>query len=251
MVAKIIAVANQKGGVGKTTTTVTIGHALAYKGYSVLLLDLDSQGHCSIYLGLAPLSKVYDLLTGTLPAEQCVVSTGRPGLSLIPGDGRTAEAKLVLAGRTFREEAVRDELAPLTHSFDFIIIDTPPSLDLLYQSALIAATYVLIPTATEFLATHGVGRIIHDIELYSRRGYLTKVLGILPTFYDDRTLESRQALDEIRKAFGKIVYPLIHRATVLRETPGYAKTIWEYAPKERAAREYGLVVGRLLKDVAT
>lgn len=248
---RTIVIANQKGGVGKTTTAVTLSHAFAYKGYRVLLMDLDSQGHCSTYLGLAPQSKVYDLLAADTPAEQCIVPTGRPGLSLIPGDGKTAQAKLVLAGKSFREEAVREALAPLANSYDFIVVDTPPSLDLLHQAALVAATHVLIPTATEFLATHGVGRIIQDIEAYNHRGYVTKLLGILPTFYDERTIESRQALDELKKAFGEAIYPVVHRATVLREAPGYAKTIWEYAPKERAAQEYAQVVGRALRDAAT
>ena len=245
----IIAIANQKGGVGKTTTAVTIGHALAYKGYSVLLLDLDSQGHCSTYLGLRPQPQVYELLAMARPAEACITPTGRADLFLISGNEKTAEAKMILAGRAFREEAVRDALVPLHNTYDYILIDTPPSLDLLHQAALVAATHVLIPTATEFLAIHGVGRIIDSIENYNKRGYQAKILGIVPTFYDERTLESQQALEEIRRVFGGLVYPLVHRATVLREAPGYAKTIWEYAPKERAAEEYGQIVGRLLKDV--
>ena len=249
MGATVIAIANQKGGVGKTTSTVTIGHALAYKGYEVLLVDLDSQGHCATYLGLPPESKVYDLLAMNSPPAQCIVSTGRPHLHLVPSDDRTAEAKVVLAGRAFREEAVRDVLLILNADYDFILIDTPPSLDLLHQAALVAASYVLIPTATEFLAVHGVGRIIQSIEMYNRRGYVTNVLGVIPTFYDGRTLESQKSLEELQNAFGELLYPLIHRATVLRESPGYAKTIWEYAPNERAAQEYGSIVGRLLKDV--
>ena len=251
----IVAVANQKGGVGKTTTAVTLAHGLAIQGKEVLLLDLDPQGQCASALGLVQEPGVFNLLVGDQTLPDVTRSTGRPHLTLIPGNKRTATAQLVLNAEGFEINIIRDALrSVLRHSsgqalqgkLDFVVIDTAPSVGGLQEAALFAADLVIIPTAVDYLATEGVVKVMETIEaLTEKHAWAGSVLGILPTFYDDVTRESRQTLEDLRCTFGDVILSPIHRATILRECGAEGKTIWEMAADSRPAKEYADLIWRV------
>ena len=251
----IVAVANQKGGVGKTTTAVTLAHGLAIQGKEVLLLDLDPQGQCASALGLVQEPGVFNLLVGDQTLPDVTRTTGRPRLTLIPGNKRTATAQIVLSSEGFEINIIRDTMRPvLRHSsgqalqgkLDFVVIDTAPSVGGLQEAALFAADLVIIPTAVDYLATEGVVKVMETIEaLTEKHAWAGSVLGILPTFYDDVTRESRQTLEDLRCTFGDVILSPIHRATILRECGAEGKTIWEMAADSRPAKEYADLIWRV------
>lgn len=244
----IITIANQKGGVAKTTTAVTLAHGLALQGRETLLLDLDPQGQCASALGLLQESGVFNLLVGGQTLRDVTRTTGRECLSLIPGDKRTATAQLVLNAEGFDIAVIRNVVRPaLRAGVKAVVIDTAPSVGGLQEAALYAADLVIIPTAADYLASEGVMRVLETIQLLAdKRGWRGSVLGILPTFYDDVTRESKATIADLKKALGNgVVLDPIHRATVLRECAAEGKTIWEQAPKHRAAQEYNGLVWRV------
>lgn len=257
----IITIANQKGGVGKTTTAVTLAHGLAIQGKEVLLLNLDPQGQCASALGLVQEPGVFNLLVGDQTLADVTRSTGRPHLALIPGNKRTATTQFVLNAEGFELSVIRDALHPvLRHSsgqalrgkLDFVVIDTAPSVGGLQEAALFAADLVIIPTAVDYLATEGVVQVMQTIEvLAEKHAWAGSVLGILPTFHDDVTRESRQTLEDLKRAFNEnVVLSPIHRATVLRECGAEGKTIWEMAANSRPAKEYADLVWRVADATA-
>ena len=248
---KIITIANQKGGVGKTTTAVTLAHGLAIQGRETLLLDLDPQGQCASSLGLAHESGVFNLLAGGQTLRDVTRTTGRKGLTLIPGDKRTATAQIVLNAEGFDLGIIKNLLRPaLRNGLDLVVIDTAPSVGGLQEAALFAADLVVIPTAADYLATEGVVRVLETIAALAKRGWSGVVLGVLPTFYDDVTRESQATLADLNEMVGQdLVLPPVHRATLLRECASEGKTIWEVDPKSRPAQEYAELVWRI-KDAA-
>jgi len=242
---KVITIANQKGGVGKTTTAVTLAHGLAIKGLQVLLLDLDPQGQCASALGLLQEPGVFNLLVGGQTLADVTRTTGRANLTLIPSDKRTATAQIVLNAEGFDLAVIRGELKPaLRNGLDMVIIDTAPSVGGLQEAGLFAADLVVIPTAVDYLATEGVTRVIETLKaLEEKQGWQGVVLGILPTFHDEVTKESAATLVDLRNTFGEdVILQPIHRATVLRECVSEGVTIWEKAPKSRAAQEYANLI---------
>jgi chromosome partitioning protein len=249
---RIITIANQKGGVGKTTTAVTLGHGLAIQGRETLILDLDPQGQCASALGLAHESGVFNLLAAGQTLADVTRTTGRKGLSLIPGDKRTATAQIVLNAEGFDLGIIKGRLRPaLRNGLDLAIIDTAPSVGGLQEAALFAADLVIIPTAVDYLATEGVVRVLETLNALAGRGWAGFVLGVLPTFYDDVTKESRATLDDLRKTVGDdLVLSPVHRATVLRECASEGRTIWEFAPKSRPAEEYAQLIWRVKDGTA-
>jgi chromosome partitioning protein len=245
---KIITVANQKGGVAKTTTAVTLAHGLAIKGQETLLIDLDPQGQCASALGLLQESGVFNLLVGGQTLHDVTRTTGRKHLWLIPGDKRTATAQLVLNAEGFDLAAMRDVLRPAQRTgLQVVVIDTAPSVGGLQEAALFAADLVVIPTAADYLASEGVLKVLDTLKaLQAKQGWGGAVLGVLPTFYDDVTRESRATLADLKETLGNgLVLPPVHRATVLRECSAEGKTIWEKAPQHRAAEEYAGLVWRI------
>ncbi len=252
---KIITIANHKGGVGKTTTTLNLAHGLAQNGHPVLVADLDPQGHCATSLGLHPEPGAFYLLTmGDTPREttfiqQYVRDTGRENLWLLPGDQTTNAAQTVINAQDRAADWIRTRLHRFMHrGLAYILIDTAPSVGGIQERALWAADLVLIPSSTEYLATDGVRKITQTLlTLQNEKGWQGALMGILPTMYHEQLREHQAALQDLRNAFGESVFAPIHRATVLSECPGEMRTIFEKDPRSRAAQEYGQLVERVVR----
>ncbi len=240
MPAKIIVVANQKGGVGKTTTAVSISHALALRERRVLLVDFDPQGQCAISLAVNPEPGVFNVLVNPRSdIHQWIRETGRGGLDLIPGDRSTATAQIVINAENRPINSIRQIFRELSREYDYLVFDTAPSVGGIQERAVFAADLVLIPTATEFLSMDGLAQMMEMLTaLRGNSHWDGELLGILPTFYDEQTSESGRSLSELRESFGDGILSPIHRATVLRECAAEGKTIFETAPASRASREY-------------
>lgn len=245
----IITIANQKGGVGKTTTAVNLAHGLVLKGKKVLLVDLDPQGQCATILGLKPDAGAFNLLVSEIPHKQIIRMTDRENLFIIMGDKKTATAQTVLSVQRTPITYTREKLLPILNEdhFEFIVIDTSPSVGELQEQALWASDGVLIPCAADYLATDGVFSIHTTLQkLHRDQDWRGKILGILPTLYDEVTRESKATVLDLQKQFGKQVLSPIHRATVLRECAVEGKTIFELDRNSRAAQEYAEVVSSVL-----
>jgi len=235
-----IVIANQKGGVGKTTSATSLAHGLALRSRRILLVDFDPQGQCATALGINQEAGVFNALVNTRSdIHQWIRDTDRTGLYLLPGDRSTATAQIVINAENRPIDSIRLLFKPLGKEYDYIIFDTAPSVGGIQERAIYAADMVLIPTATEFLALDGLAQMMELLTaLRERHHWNGKLAGILPTFYDEQTSESREALAELNTTFGDGVLEPIHRATVLRECPAEGKTIFEMAPASRSSREY-------------
>jgi chromosome partitioning protein len=233
----IIAVANQKGGVGKTTTAVTLAHGLALRGYRILLVDLDPQGNVSDCLGLPAGNDLAGLLTpgSEVSLEAGVFASGRENLDVIRSDKRTAALKTIIAGVDMREYVLDDLLNH--HGYDVVMMDCAPSVDVLMTAAIVAADYLLITTRLDQLSVKGIRDLLQSLEHLKR--ITTCALGaILPTFYDRQTSESYLQLCHLVNTFGESVWPPIPQDTLCREAARFGKTLWEYAPTMRAVIGY-------------
>jgi chromosome partitioning protein len=244
---KVIVVANQKGGVAKTTTAITLAHGLAEYDCPTLLLDLDPQGQAATSLGLAPEPGVYRWLVDGVPLAEVIRPTGRHDLSILPGDSRTIMAQVMLGYQGMVLECLRKRRPELEAAgFQFVIVDTAPSLGGLQEAGLMVSDYVIIPTIVDALGLDSVVRVTRTLRaLTSDHGWSGGVLAVLPTFFDDVTTESREGLDQLRTFAGGLCWTPIHRATVLRECSAQGKTVWETAPYSRAALEYKLLLEEL------
>jgi chromosome partitioning protein len=244
---QIITIANQKGGVAKTTTAVNLAHGLARKGAEVLIIDLDPQAQCSTLLGIGQEPGILNLLVARRPHKELVRFTGRERLWLIPGSKDTAVVQVVLSAQRAPISTLRDVLSPLTkNGLSYIIIDTAPSVGDIQAMAIWASNHVLIPTACDYASTEGV------IKLYETMANLKKdfswpggLLGILPTFYDSQTNETRSTIDYLGRHFKDTLLEPIHRATILRECMAVGQTIYDLDPESRAGKEYTDVVDRI------
>lgn len=243
-----IAVANQKGGVGKTTTAVTLAHGLALKNYTALIVDLDPQGQCASHLGIDQSDGVFDLLVNDPPLRDVVKTTGRPGLWLLPGSKKTKTAEGVM----LLEHRGVDTLAAILagrvngERLHFLILDTAPSAGGLQENALFAADLLVIPSAVDYLSLEGVAQVLKTLEALKRPS--SPLVRILPTFYDEVTRESKTNLARLREVFGERLCDPIHRAAVLRECPALGLTIFEHDGESRAAQEYAALVWRVLDE---
>ena len=255
MKTRIVAVSNQKGGVGKTTTAVSLAAGLANEGHEVLLVDLDPQGQCAITLGLKPEPGAFYLLTmGHAPNEtafirQYIRNTGRERLWLLAGDQTTMAAQTIINAENRPVSCIRDSIGRFTRNgLRYIIIDTAPSVGGIQERAIWAADLVLIPTSTEYLSTDSVRKITETmIYLQKEKAWPGALLGVLPTFFHDQLREHRAAMDDLRQGFGDRVLPPVHRSTTLSECPGESKTIFEKDPKSRSAQEYQALVDLVIK----
>jgi chromosome partitioning protein len=242
-VGRVIAVANQKGGVGKTTTAVNLSACLAAKGRRVLLLDLDPQANATGALGVSAPEDgmdLYSVVVEEKPVSGALHDTGVQGLTMVPAGQNLIGAEIELAPVIARESRLRSALAGIRSDYDFILIDCPPSLGLLTINALTAADRVPIPIQCEFYALEGLGRLISTIRLIQRSlNDRLAVEGVLLTMYDGRLNLSQQVAEEARGYLGSLVYEtVIPRSVRLSEAPGFGKPIILYDPSSTGAASY-------------
>jgi chromosome partitioning protein len=241
---RIIAVANQKGGVGKSTTAVSLGAALAEIGKRVLVVDLDPQGNASTGLGIRHEARevtVYDVLAAEAPIEGAIVATPVDRLFAIPSTIDLAGAEIELVSQFSRELRLRRALEPLRQGdYDFILLDCPPSLGLLTVNALAAAEELIVPIQCEYYALEGLGQLLRNVRLVQRNvNQQLRLTGIVMTMFDPRTKLSEQVVQEVRRYFGDRVYETIIPRTVrLSEAPGFGQPITVYDPRSRGAQCY-------------
>jgi len=256
-VARVYTFANQKGGVGKTTTAVNIGDYLTTRGHSVLIVDVDPQANATSSLGMRPHQSkpggeqwtVYDALAGTAPVAKTIRTTRRPRLHVVPSSPSLAGAEVELVDMPGRENRLCQALEPVLQLYDYVIIDTPPSLGLLTVNALTATQAgVIIPVQCEYLALEGLGQLVHTISLVrdSLNPQLT-IAGVALTMYDGRTRLSQEIAREVRKFFPEKVFDtIVPRNIRLSEAPSFGETIFTYSPDSAGALAYAALTEELL-----
>ncbi len=240
----IIAIANQKGGVGKTTTAINLAAALASKGHKTLLLDLDPQANSSMsFLDIHQLNgSIYDSLTdqGT-PVSQILRSADRiPNLEVAPSTIALAKIEAKLIGELDSHYRLKDILQEVVDRFEYIVIDTPPTLGIITVNALVAATHVLIPIQASYFALEGTDDLLETIDKIKQRANpQLQILGALITLYDKRTLLAKDIHDQIQRVFGvKVFKTVITKSVRLEESPAYRESIFTFAPRSTGAYEY-------------
>jgi chromosome partitioning protein len=250
MTARLYAIANQKGGVGKSTTAVNVAGYLGEWGHRTLLVDLDPQGNASSGLGLLrdpSRPNVYSVLVEGQAAETAIVPTGAPGLDLLPSDIALAGAEIELISLPRRESRLLYALDGLGEAYEYILIDCPPSLGLLTLNALVAARHLLVPIQCEFYALEGLGHLAYTLDLVRQQSNpRLELAGIVMTLYDRTTL-SAQVVAEVRRLYPEVVFTtLIPRNVRLSEAPSYGMTIGQYNPRSRGGVAYADLTREIL-----
>jgi chromosome partitioning protein len=250
--AAIVAIANQKGGVGKTTTAVNAAVSLARLGYRILLVDIDPQGNATSSLGVDKASvaqSAYDVLVDELPVAGAITVTDRANLDLVASTPGLAGAEVELVEAPARERRLARALAAVADRYQVVLVDCPPSLGLLTVNALTAARSVLVPIQCEFLALEGVGQLITTIDLVKRGLNPTlDVIGVLMTMYDARTRLSAHVVEEVRRYFPHRIFgTVVPRSIRLAEAPSYGQAITEYDATSRGAQAYEAFVAELIE----
>ena len=249
---KIVSIANQKGGVGKTTTSINLSTILAKRGKKVLMIDADPQGNASSGVGVDKEveESVYDILIGDTEMENIVIKTNIKNLYVCPSNINLAGAEVELVSVMSREYRLKEKLDEIKEEYDYIIIDCPPSLGLITLNAFTASDSVLIPVQCEYYALEGLGQLINTINLVKK--HLNKnidIEGALLTMYDARTNLSNQVVKEVKKYFNDKVYKnVIPRNVKLSEAPSYGMPISVYDPRSKGAKSYEKFVKEFLKN---
>lgn len=240
---KMISIGNQKGGVGKTTTTVNLGAALAQLGKKVLIIDSDSQGNATSGLGVerGQVNKsLYEILVDQEPLENCILPTSSENLDIVPSTISLAAAELELVNVKDRELRLKEAVSSVRDTYDYILVDCPPSLGQLSINAFTASDTILIPVQAEYYALEGLSQLLNTIRLvqksYNRQ---FRIEGVLITMLDARTNLGYEVVEEVRKYFREKVYKtIISRNIRLSEAPSYGQSVLEYDPRSRGAEMY-------------
>lgn len=245
---RIIALVNQKGGVGKTTSTINIGAGLCEAGKRVLLVDIDPQGNLSVSVGLEAYAlehTVFEVLKGEANIRDAIV---KRGYDVLPADIRLSGADVELGGIPGREMLLREVLADIERDYDYILIDCPPSLGLITLNGLTAAREIFIPLQAEFLALNGMAQLLNTVKAVQKRlNPQIRVTGIITTLYDSRKNLNKEVLQKIRQYFPGITFATLIRDNVsLAEAPSYGQNIYEYKPDSKGAEDYTALCAEIL-----
>jgi len=247
---KIITVANQKGGVGKTTTAINISASLAAAEKNILLIDIDPQANSSSGLSISNQTpSIYEVLIGSHPIKEVIIPSFMPFLNILPSNINLVGAEIEMVDMENREMLLKQRLAEISNEYDYIIIDCPPSLGLLTLNALSASNSVLIPVQCEYFALEGLGQLLNTINIVKQNfNPKLSVEGVLLTMYDVRLRLSQQVAEEVRKYFGEKVFnTIIHRNVRLSEAPSYGKPILLYDAVSSGAKNYIALASELLE----
>ena len=249
--ARIISVANQKGGVGKTTTTVNLGACLAQDGKKVLLIDSDAQGNATSGLGVRKpdvKQDIYDVLVNEVSIKETIIKTSRENLSIVPATLQLAGAEIELTSMMARESRLKSALAEVSDEYDFILVDCPPSLGHLTINAFTASDAILIPVQCEYYALEGLSQLLNTVRLDQKHfNPGLEIEGVLLTMYDARTNLGAEVVEEVRRYFQEKVYDtIIPRNVRLSEAPSHGKPIIDYDPRSKGAEVYQALAKEVL-----
>ena len=252
MGAQFVTLVNQKGGVGKTTTAVSLAAALGRRGQRVLLIDLDPQANATSALGVDGGDRpgIYDALLGDVSIDDCIVKVDGENVDLVPSSRELSGAEVELVPQMARERRLTTAMAPVRERYDWVLVDCPPSLGLLTINALTASDSVIVPVQCEYMALEGLSRLMETLELVRRNlNPGLSVLGVLLTMYDGRTRLAQQVVDEVRGHFSQTFATIIPRSVRLSEAPSHGQSIFRYDEGGRSAAAYDALAAELLARV--